>query len=605
MRFQSSLSTVIAVVLGLSGTACSSSSDTPTTPPAPQASSGGDQTADAGPLVEAADAGAPVAPAAPVTPPTPEPAADAGAPAAPASTGLTGAARSSFEEGLQAARGGQLDVAMRAFQASMNADPRAAQAAYNAAVIAERQGNDGAADGLYVRALSMRSDYELAAIGRSRLLVRQRRIPEAVSFLAGVARANPRNAVMRSEYARVLVLNSRSNDAIEEARQVLRFDERSVAARLAVAEAYRAQGHNELALYIVNDLINGSDPNHQNNGAGAANAEVQHLRGLLQIDLEHNVPAAIVSFRRAIELAPDFAEARNNLGVELLNAGNYEQAVSNLSTAVALAPNWAKAHLNYGDALRATRVYDRALEQFQTAQRLDGTLLEVHYNTGRLYADQARDISGTAIDALQRKIQLLQQAQAAFTRYRDALGGQYATSPRHDDVESQLTRLPQALDRSTRALQRAQTNARRTAATPAPATPARPATPAATPAPAPAPAAPAGAPSTTPSPAPAAQTAAPSAATPVVRPATPAPAAAATTPGPSTTAPATAPSPAPAPAAPPPARPAAPTTAPAAPPAAAAPITTPTRAPTTTAPAGATPYDKPDAPNTSGAGAVR
>ena len=36
--------------------------------------------------------------------------------------------------------------------------------------------------------------------------------------------------------------------SIEEARQVLRFDERSVAARLAVAEAYRAQGRLDLAL---------------------------------------------------------------------------------------------------------------------------------------------------------------------------------------------------------------------------------------------------------------------------------------------------------------------------------------------------------------------
>ena len=48
-------------------------------------------------------------------------------------------------------------------------------------------------------------------------------------------------------------------------RQVLRFDERSVPAKLAVAEAYRAQGRNDLALYIINDLVNGSDPNHPNN----------------------------------------------------------------------------------------------------------------------------------------------------------------------------------------------------------------------------------------------------------------------------------------------------------------------------------------------------
>ena len=294
------------------------------------------------------------------------------------------------------------------------------------------------------------------------MLVRQRRIPEAVSFAAAVARANPRNALVRAEYARLLVLNGRLPDAIEEARQVLRFDERSVAARLAVAEAYRAQLHGDLALYIVNDLINGADPNHQNNGAGVNNSEVQHLRGLLQIEVERNVPAAIQSFERAVQLSPEYVEARNNLGVQFLNAGNYQRAVENLSAAVALSPGWAKAHLNLGDALRATRQYERALQEFQRAQQLDGSLLEVHYNSGRLYADQARDVSGTAVDALQRKVTLLQQAQAAFTRFRDSLGAQYASHPRHEDVEGQLTRLPQALERANRALQRAQAAARRT-----------------------------------------------------------------------------------------------------------------------------------------------
>ncbi|MDP3219978.1 MAG: tetratricopeptide repeat protein, partial [Deltaproteobacteria bacterium] len=481
MRPTPSTTAVLAILLSLSANACSSSNET--TPPAPATSSGGDNTAsnpDGGLPSEstAQTAPPPPTPAAPVTPtPTETQPSAQGTATATSRVQLTGAARASFEQGLQAARAGQLEQAMQAFQSAMSAEPRAAQAAYNAAVVAERQGNDGAADGLYTRALAMQADYDPAVVGRARMLVRQRRIPEAVSFAAAVARANPRNALIRAEYARLLVLNNRAADAIEEARQVLRFDERSVAARLAVAEAYRAQGRLDLALYIVNDLINGADPNHQNNGAGASNPEVQHLRGLLQIEVERNVPAAIQSFQRAVELSPEFVEARNNLGVQFLNAGNYEQAVANLSSAVALAPSWAKARLNLGDALRATRQYDRAMQEFQRVQTLDSTLLEVHYNTGRLYADQARDVTGTGVEELQRKVTLLQQAQAAFTRFRDALGGQYAAHPRREDVEGQLTRIPQALERANRALQRAQANARRTAATPAAATPA--ATPAA------------------------------------------------------------------------------------------------------------------------------
>jgi len=262
------------------------------------------------------------------------------------------------------------------------------------------------------------------------------------------------------------VLNNRAQEAIEEARRILRQDERNVPAKLAVAEGYRALGRLDLAFYIVNDLINGSDPNHPNNGAGVNNAEVQHLRGLLQLEVERNVPAAITSFRRAVELDPEFAEARNNLGVQFLLAGNYAEAIEQLRAAIALSPSCSKTHLNLGDALRATAQFEQAMSEFQRAQQLEPGLVEVHYNTGRLYSEQARGISGTEVDSLQRKVQLLQQAQAAFTRYRDVLGAQYASNVRRDDVEAQLTRLPQQIERAQRSLQRAQAAARR--ASPAP-----------------------------------------------------------------------------------------------------------------------------------------
>lgn len=114
----------------------------------------------------------------------------------------------------------------------------------------------------------MQADYAPAVVARARILVRQRRIADAVTFMSGIARSNPRSAALRAEYARVLVLNNRAQDAIEEARQVLRFDERSVPAKLAVAEAYRAQSRNDLALYIINDLVNGSDPDRPTTGPG-------------------------------------------------------------------------------------------------------------------------------------------------------------------------------------------------------------------------------------------------------------------------------------------------------------------------------------------------
>lgn len=466
----------IALLLGVQGACSSTSDDTtrrPTTPEAGRNSSGSDRTRTGQGQIEAEttpnNSPPSTGPASsdPPPPQTPPPAGARGA--------MNASARDAFQQGLNAARAGQLETARAAFESALSSDPRAYQAAYNAGVIAERQGQDPAAEILYQRSLSIQADYDLAVVARTRLLIRTRRLPEAISFVGGIARSNSGNFSVRAEYARLLVLNNRAQDAIDEARQILRADERNVGAKLAVAEAYRALGRLDLALYIVNDLINGSDPNHPNNGPGANVSTVQHLRGLLQLEVERNVPAAIISFRRAVELDPEFAEARNNLGVQFLLAGNYQEAIEQLQAATALSPAWSKAHLNLGDALRATGQYDRAMAEFQRAQQLEPGLVEVHYNSGRLYAEQARSIAGSEVESLQRKVQLLQQAQAAFTRYREALGAAYTSNVRRDDVEAQLTRLPQQIERAQRSLQRAQRATQRSgtpANDPAPSTPA-------------------------------------------------------------------------------------------------------------------------------------
>lgn len=383
-------------------------------------------------------------------------------PAPPARPEMNSSARDNYRQGLSSAQQGNLPAARDAFDRALSSDPRAFAAAYNAGVIAERQGQDPQADSYYQRALTIQPDYELAVVARSRLLVRQRRVAEAVQFAAAIAGRFPGNFLVRAEYARLLVTAERYDEAVTEARAILRVDERNVAAKLAVAEAFRARGRTDNALAIIDDVINGSDPNHPNNGPGANDARAHYLRALLRIEVNRDVPGAIQSFSRAVELDPQFAEAHNNLGVYLLQAGNVSQAIDHLRAAAALAPSWSKAHLNLGDALRALHSYDEASAELARAQQLDPSLVEVHYNYGRLYGEQAREIASQGIDNLNRKIALLQQSQQAFTRFRDALGPQFTNHPRAADVNAQLERLTSLITRTQTVLQREQRRAART-----------------------------------------------------------------------------------------------------------------------------------------------
>jgi tetratricopeptide (TPR) repeat protein len=53
---------------------------------------------------------------------------------------------------------------------------------------------------------------------------------------------------------------------------------------------------------------------------------------------------AITSYRRALELQPDYAAAYNNLGLALRDQGRWEEAIACWRRALELQPDYALAH---------------------------------------------------------------------------------------------------------------------------------------------------------------------------------------------------------------------------------------------------------------------
>ncbi len=62
---------------------------------------------------------------------------------------------------------------------------------------------------------------------------------------------------------------------------------------------------------------------------------------------------AIVHFKQAIAIKPDFAEAHLNLGVALAKQGRLDEAIVHFQQAIAIKPDFAEAHRNLGVALRS------------------------------------------------------------------------------------------------------------------------------------------------------------------------------------------------------------------------------------------------------------
>ncbi len=93
--------------------------------------------------------------------------------------------------------------------------------------------------------------------------------------------------------------------------------------------------------------------------------------------------AAIESCRRAIELSPELAAAHVNLGNALRDLGRLEEAIVAYQRGVSLAPDAADAHMNLGEAYREAGDPCAAVACQRRAVRLEPDSAEAHYELAR------------------------------------------------------------------------------------------------------------------------------------------------------------------------------------------------------------------------------
>ena len=180
---------------------------------------------------------------------------------------------------------------------------------------------------------------------------------------------------------------------------------------------------------------------------------------------------AAASHARAMALKPEFAEACFNLANALQALGRLEEAVASYQRALALRPKRAEYHGNLGNTLLAMGRLDEAEACYRQALALQPDYAEASYNLGNLRNAQNR--LEEAVECYQRAIQLkpqlaeahynlgntlhtldrLEEAAASFERAL-ALRPEYAEAYYNlGCVFEDLGRLPEALASMARALE--------------------------------------------------------------------------------------------------------------------------------------------------------
>src|SRR5690242_20327880 len=96
------------------------------------------------------------------------------------------------------------------------------------------------------------------------------------------------------------------------------------------------------------------------------------------------------AFKHALQLAPDLALARINLGIALFNVPDLTAAQRELQAAATAAPNAPQPPYVLGLAAKAQNRPEEAIASFQKVLRVDPNDVGANVNLGQLYAQQRK-----------------------------------------------------------------------------------------------------------------------------------------------------------------------------------------------------------------------
>jgi tetratricopeptide (TPR) repeat protein len=350
-------------------------------------------------------------------------------------------AKSRYDDGVRAAKSGDLASAKTALEAAVNADENAFEALHALGVVNDRMGQEAQAIDFYRRALRVQADYEESAKGVAAIYVRQGQSDRALGFMQPLAQQWERNLLLQAYYADLLVQLNRPDEAIKVARRALSRDERFVPAMMSLVRANLKTGKVELADSILEQALAINDKN----------AQLHFFKGKRQLE-EGKGGEALNEFRRAVELDPDFAEARMELGLRLLAGANYDEALAQLQAVEKLTPRLVEVQLALGDAYRSKRQWEAAKTSFDKALRMRTDLPQAHYNLALLYMTALAEYPG--MDTLTA----LGKAKEEFANYRTKMGSRLTRDDPSvaflDDIEKSIAREQKRIEREKKAAER-------------------------------------------------------------------------------------------------------------------------------------------------------
>ncbi|MGO9243516.1 MAG: tetratricopeptide repeat protein [Verrucomicrobiia bacterium] len=102
------------------------------------------------------------------------------------------------------------------------------------------------------------------------------------------------------------------------------------------------------------------------------------------------VQEAIRHYEQALRLYPDLYDAHKNLGNAMLQSGRIQEAIGHYEQALRIKPVYFEAHNNLGNALLQSGRIQEAIGHYEQALRIEPTFFEPHNNLGNALLQSGR-----------------------------------------------------------------------------------------------------------------------------------------------------------------------------------------------------------------------
>jgi tetratricopeptide (TPR) repeat protein len=147
-----------------------------------------------------------------------------------------------------------------------------------------------------------------------------------------------------------------------------------------------------ISLFTAASLIKPTSAHRQNAPQKIASREDAYRANNQGVALleQFKYKEAADAFKRALQLAPDLALARINLGIALYNVPDLVAAQRELQAAAALAPSAPQPPYLLGLAAKTQNRPEEGIAYFQKVLRIDSNDVGANVNLGQLYAQQRK-----------------------------------------------------------------------------------------------------------------------------------------------------------------------------------------------------------------------